>query len=131
MYPTLLELCGLPPNPENDGRSFVRLLANPSMVGPPDAHDINSRTVLSLTAATGAAPGVVDGTMAESCMTMMSIRWSTPTLRLTQIIKVIARLREHVPTRHEPNIPDPRRIKKQSDRFPSKRSQADDRHFFS
>lgn len=31
MYPTLLELCGLPPNPKNDGRSFAPLLANPSM----------------------------------------------------------------------------------------------------
>ena len=31
MYPTLLELCGLPPNKENDGRSFAKLLANPKM----------------------------------------------------------------------------------------------------
>ncbi len=31
MYPTLLELCGLPPNPENEGRSFVELLHNPDM----------------------------------------------------------------------------------------------------
>jgi len=30
MYPTLLELCELPPNPENDGRSFAKLLAEPS-----------------------------------------------------------------------------------------------------
>lgn len=29
MYPTLLELCGLPPNPKNDGRSFVPLLQDP------------------------------------------------------------------------------------------------------
>ncbi|MFZ5830385.1 MAG: sulfatase [Planctomycetota bacterium] len=31
MYPTLLELCGLPANPKNDGRSFAPLLADPSM----------------------------------------------------------------------------------------------------
>ena len=31
MYPTLIELCGLPPNPENSGRSFKKLLKNPSM----------------------------------------------------------------------------------------------------
>jgi len=31
MYPTLVELCGLPANKEIDGKSFVRLLANPKM----------------------------------------------------------------------------------------------------
>jgi arylsulfatase A-like enzyme len=31
MYPTLIELCGLPPNPENEGRSFAALTANPDL----------------------------------------------------------------------------------------------------
>ena len=31
MYPTLIELCGLPPNPENEGRSFAPLVKNPKM----------------------------------------------------------------------------------------------------
>ena len=31
MYPTLIELCGLPANKEIDGRSFAGLLANPKM----------------------------------------------------------------------------------------------------
>ena len=31
MYPTLVELCGLPPNAENEGRSFAPLLKNPRM----------------------------------------------------------------------------------------------------
>ena len=31
MYPTLIDLCGLPANPENDGRSFAKLLHNPDM----------------------------------------------------------------------------------------------------
>jgi arylsulfatase A-like enzyme len=31
MYPTLVELCGLPPNAENEGRSFAPLLQNPKM----------------------------------------------------------------------------------------------------
>ncbi len=31
MYPTLIELCDLPPNPKNDGRSFAELLHNPDM----------------------------------------------------------------------------------------------------
>ena len=31
MYPTLIELCGLPPNPENEGRSFAPALKNPSL----------------------------------------------------------------------------------------------------
>ncbi|MEX0324310.1 MAG: sulfatase [Puniceicoccaceae bacterium] len=31
MYPTLIELCDLPANPKNDGRSFARLLHNPDM----------------------------------------------------------------------------------------------------
>ena len=31
MYPTLIDLCGLPANPNNDGRSFVELLHQPEM----------------------------------------------------------------------------------------------------
>jgi arylsulfatase A-like enzyme len=31
MYPTLVELCGLPANPKNDGRSFAQLLHNHDM----------------------------------------------------------------------------------------------------
>ncbi len=31
MYPTLVELCGLPPNLENEGRSFASLLKEPKM----------------------------------------------------------------------------------------------------
>ena len=31
MYPTLLDLCGLPENPENEGRSFANLIRNPDM----------------------------------------------------------------------------------------------------
>lgn len=31
MYPTLIELCGLPENSNNDGRSFAKLIANPKM----------------------------------------------------------------------------------------------------
>jgi arylsulfatase A-like enzyme len=31
MYPTLVELCGLPPNPENEGRSFAPLLKDPKL----------------------------------------------------------------------------------------------------
>jgi arylsulfatase A-like enzyme len=32
MYPTLVELCDLPANPANDGRSFAKLLYNPDTV---------------------------------------------------------------------------------------------------
>ena len=31
MYPTLVDLCGLPENPENEGRSFSELILNPDM----------------------------------------------------------------------------------------------------
>ncbi|MBF0196888.1 MAG: sulfatase [Planctomycetes bacterium] len=31
MYPTLVELCGLPANPKNDGRSFAKLIHKPQM----------------------------------------------------------------------------------------------------
>ncbi|WP_242155528.1 sulfatase [Aestuariivivens sediminis] len=32
MYPTLIDLCGLPPNPSNDGRSFANLLQVPDLL---------------------------------------------------------------------------------------------------
>lgn len=32
MYPTLIDLCGLPPNPANDGRSFAKLIENPDII---------------------------------------------------------------------------------------------------
>ena len=32
MYPTLLDLCGLPTNPKNEGRSLTPLLERPSKV---------------------------------------------------------------------------------------------------
>ncbi|RMD84812.1 MAG: iduronate sulfatase [Lentisphaerae bacterium] len=31
LYPTLVDLCGLPKNPKNDGRSFAELIRNPDM----------------------------------------------------------------------------------------------------
>ena len=31
MYPTLVDLCGLPRNPENDGKSFAELIYNPDL----------------------------------------------------------------------------------------------------
>ena len=31
MYPTLLDLCGLPQNLDNDGKSFAELIYNPDM----------------------------------------------------------------------------------------------------
>ncbi|MAS64712.1 MAG: iduronate sulfatase [Coraliomargarita sp.] len=31
MYPTLIDLCGIPKNPDNDGRSFAQLLRDPLM----------------------------------------------------------------------------------------------------
>ncbi|MEM9368250.1 MAG: sulfatase [Planctomycetota bacterium] len=52
LYPTLLELCGLPANPTNEGRSLVELIRNPVMQWPhtvitsygPGNHAIQSQT---------------------------------------------------------------------------------------
>ena len=33
IYPTLVDLCGLPPNPQNEGKSLAPLLPNPNPIG--------------------------------------------------------------------------------------------------
>ncbi len=107
MYPTLLELCGLPPNPDNDGRSFARLLRNPSM-------EWNHPT---LTTYQFKNHSITDGRYrytwygGRAAGAEKLYDHNTDPLEHTNLAgnsdykEVIARLQKHIPTHHEPNSP--------------------------
>ena len=124
MYPTLLELCGLPPNPENDGRSFVRLLANPSMEW--NHPTLTTYQFKNHSITDGSYRYTWYGGRADGAEELYD--HDVDPLEHTNLAadpdyqKVIARLREHVPTHHEPNSPSNPHdgLKKQSDKIPVK-----------
>ncbi|MGI9497054.1 MAG: sulfatase [Mariniblastus sp.] len=107
MYPTLLELCGLPPNPDNDGRSFAQLLRNPSM-------EWNHPT---LTTYQFKNHSITDGRYrytwygGRAAGAEELYDHNTDPLEHTNLAgnsdykEVIARLQMHIPTHHEPNSP--------------------------
>ena len=107
MYPTLIELCGLPPNKENDGRSFAPLLADPSM-------DWNFPTLTtyqhknhSLT--DGRYRYTWYGGRADGAEELYD--HSTDPLEHTNLANnpeykdIVERLKKHLPTHHEPDSP--------------------------
>ena len=107
MYPTLLEICGLPPNPENDGRSFTELLKNPSMEwGKPTltTYQYKNHSITDgryrYTWYGGRADGAEELYDHDADPFEHTNLASDPSCR-----EVIMRLRQHVPTHHEPNSP--------------------------
>jgi arylsulfatase A-like enzyme len=107
IYPTLIELCGLPPNPENDGRSFASLLANPTS-------EWNHPT---LTTYQHKNHSITDGRFrytwyggrAEGAEELYD--HSTDPMEYQNLSSdpdyraILARLKKHLPTHHEPDSP--------------------------
>lgn len=107
MYPTLLDLCGLPPNPENDGRSFAKLLAKPSMEWNHPTLTTYQYKNHSITDGRyrytwygGRADGAEELYDHDTDPLEHANLASNPNYK-----DVIARLRKHLPTHHEPNSP--------------------------
>jgi len=105
MYPTLVELCGLPTNPRNDGRSFAQLLRNPGM---PWNHP-------TLTTNTFRNHRIYDGRYSYSIDERRGVeqlydnhkdpmQW-TNLAGDPQYVEIEARLKAHVPETNEPESP--------------------------
>jgi arylsulfatase A-like enzyme len=107
MYPTLLELCGLPPNKENDGRSFVPLLKNPSMDWNYPTLTTYQRMNHSIT--DGRYRYTWYGGKADGAEELYD--HSVDPLEHTNLASnpeykaIIARLKKYLPTHHEPDSP--------------------------
>ena len=107
MYPTLLELCGLPPNLDNDGRSFAQLLKNPSMEW--NYPTLTTYQFKNHSITDGRYRYTWYGGRADGAEELYD--HDTDPLEHTNLAsnleykEVIARLQQHVPTHHEPNSP--------------------------
>ena len=107
MYPTLIELCGLPPNLENDGRSFTTLLKNPSMEW--DQPTLTTYQCKNHSVTDGRYRYTWYGGRADGAEELYD--HDTDPFEYTNLAsdpsynEVIIRLRQHVPTHHEPNSP--------------------------
>ncbi|MFC1760731.1 sulfatase [Planctomycetota bacterium] len=107
MYPTLLELCGLQPNKENDGRSFAKLLANPSM--PWNEPTLTTYQYKNHSLTDGRYRytwygGKADG--AEELYDHSSDPMEHTNLASNpEYAEVIARFKKYLPTHHEPDSP--------------------------
>ncbi len=89
LYPTLIELCGLPPRDALDGRSLAPLVRNPEQDWPYPAlitlpPTVSARTMRSTA---GSITTFTTGTAGKNCMTI----WLTPTAgrtwRMTRSIR--------------------------------------------
>jgi arylsulfatase A-like enzyme len=110
LYPTLLELCGLPANPENDGRSFAKLLANPALEWNQPTLTTYQYKNHSLT--DGRYRYTWYGGRADGAEELYD--HSIDPLEHTNLAAkpeyqaVLERLKKHLPTHHEPNSPKSR-----------------------
>jgi arylsulfatase A-like enzyme len=104
MYPTLVELCGLPTNSENEGRSFVPLLKNPKMVWNHPSLTTYKMNNHSLT--DGRYRYTWYGGRAEELYDHSSDPLEHKNLAsLPESKEIIARLKAHLPTHNEPDSP--------------------------
>lgn len=107
MYPTLIDLCGLPVNPVNEGRSFARLLADPDMEW--DYPTLTTYQYMNHSVTDGRYRytwygGKGDG--AEELYDHANDLMEYRNLAASKKHKaVIARLRKHLPEHNEPNAP--------------------------
>jgi arylsulfatase A-like enzyme len=107
MYPTLLDLCGLPPNPNNDGRSFAQLLKNPSMEW--NYPTLTTYQFKNHSITDGRYRYTWYGGRADGAEELYD--HDTDPLEHINLAshpeykEVIAKLQQHVPTHHEPNSP--------------------------
>ena len=102
----LVELCGLPPNKENDGRSFAKLLANPTMTWNEPTLSTYQYKNHSLT--DGRYRYTWYGGKADGAEELYD--HATDPLEHTNLAKnpeyqeVIARMKKYLPTHHEPDV---------------------------
>jgi arylsulfatase A-like enzyme len=103
MYPTLVELCGLPANPKNDGRSFAQLLHN---------HDMQWNRP-TLTTSNRGNHRIYDGRYSYSIYRGAEelydnqqdpMQW-TNLAHNAEYADVIARLKTYLPSTNEPESP--------------------------
>jgi len=107
IYPTLLELCGLPPNPENDGRSFAPLLRNPKMNW--NYPTLTTYQYMNHSITDGRYRYIWYGGKADGAEELYD--HSTDPMEYNNLANnpeykdVIARFRKYLPTHNEPNSP--------------------------
>jgi arylsulfatase A-like enzyme len=107
MYPTLIELCGLPPNRENDGRSFAPLLADPSREW--NYPTLTTYQYKNHSITDGRYRYTWYGGRAEGAEELYDHAGDplehTNLASKDEYKDVIRRLRDYLPTHHEPNSP--------------------------